>query len=38
MDRRADQEGWGAVPPPEGAVQPPHRIASLTELVTLLDG
>jgi 2-haloalkanoic acid dehalogenase type II len=38
MDRRADQEGWGAVPPPEGAVQPPHRIASLTELVTLLKG
>jgi 2-haloalkanoic acid dehalogenase type II len=36
MDRRADQDGWGAVPPPEGSVQPPHRIKSLTELITLL--
>jgi 2-haloalkanoic acid dehalogenase type II len=35
-DRRADQDGWGAVPPPEGSVQPPYRVKTLADLPGLI--
>ena len=37
VDRRADVEGWGAVLPPEGEVQPEYRIRSLAELPGVID-
>jgi len=35
LERRHDQDGWGATPAPQEAAEPDLRITTLTELVTL---
>jgi 2-haloalkanoic acid dehalogenase type II len=38
IDRRHDQQGWGAVPSPTGTVEPDYRARDLHGLVELLRG